>query len=88
MSEISFSFIESSSTDSTFQIGKTESPRARKPATVPKAVVSAVYSHIRAMRTLGHGTINTSDIAKALSLPMSQVSLAVDMLEGRGVKRK
>lgn len=49
-------------------------------------VEKAVYAHIRAMRTLGHTTANTEQIAKALDLSRREVEAAVRGMESRGVK--
>lgn len=51
-----------------------------------KAVEDAVYSHIRAIRSLGRTRINTAEIAMALSIPQRDVDRAVASLRGRGVK--
>lgn len=51
-----------------------------------KSIDKAVYAHLRAMRTLGRTSANTSQIAKALSLPASEVERAVGRLKSRGVK--
>jgi hypothetical protein len=80
----------SSSTGSVFSALATEPApsRGRVPATpaVPKEVINAVYSHIRAVRALGRGSINTNEIAKALSLPSKDVERAVSTLGRKGVK--
>lgn len=47
----------------------------------------AVYSHIRAVRTLGRTQINTSDIADALSLDVNDVNRAVQKLKSKGVRK-
>jgi len=47
---------------------------------------NAVYAHIRAIRALGRTTINTSEIATALSLPIDEVNRAVSTLNSKGVK--
>ena len=49
-------------------------------------VVSAVYSHIRAIRSLGHTTVNTADIARALSISTQQVETSLSALKNKGVK--
>ena len=51
-----------------------------------KAVESAVYAHIRAVRALGRTTINSAEIAEALSLPLEKVHKAITALKGKGVK--
>jgi DNA-binding MarR family transcriptional regulator len=47
---------------------------------------NAVYSYIRALRSLGKTRLNTSDIAEALSLSIEQVNRAIRALEEKGVK--
>jgi len=85
MSDHSFSFAVSTSTDSVFPVVGNVPVRV-KAAPVSKSVVSAVYSHIRAVRALGRESINTADIARALSLRVSDVDRAVKMLDAKGVK--
>jgi hypothetical protein len=46
----------------------------------------AVYAHIRAVRTLGRTHINTSEIADALSLKVSEVNRAIEKLRDKGVR--
>lgn len=60
--------------------------RRRRPAAPSHKVIDAVFGHIQAMRALGHTSLNTADIAKALSLPQSQVDHAVRQLSTKGVK--
>ena len=47
---------------------------------------AAVYSHIQALRALGHTTVKTSDIAAALSLSLGVVNAIVVRLKNKGVK--
>lgn len=49
-------------------------------------VEKAVFAHIRAVRTLGHKTVNTRDVARALSLPTEMVEKVVAGLSKKGVK--
>jgi hypothetical protein len=49
-------------------------------------VESAIYAHIKAIRSLGKHTINTEEIATALSLPVSVVNRAISGLRSKGVK--
>jgi len=49
-------------------------------------IEKAVYAHIRAVRALGRTQINTSDIADALSLPVSEVNRAITQLKKKGVR--
>lgn len=51
-----------------------------------KAIESAVYAHIRAVRALGRQTINTSEIAEALGLSVDIVNGAIANLTKKGVK--
>jgi hypothetical protein len=52
----------------------------------PKAVVNAVYGHIQAVRALGRETITTVEIARALLIPLSDVTAALERLKKKGVK--
>jgi hypothetical protein len=49
-------------------------------------IESAVYSHIQALRTLGHTRVNTVRIAKALNLKQRIVDRAVADLRAKGVE--
>jgi biotin operon repressor len=51
-----------------------------------KAVDTAVYSHIQAMRALGVTTISSDQLARSLALPRSVVDSAVSRMRDRGVK--
>jgi hypothetical protein len=55
---------------------------------VEDAVVEAVFAHIQAMRRLGHETVNTHQIARALTLTPLAVELALAELKDRGLKLK
>lgn len=50
------------------------------------SIESAVYAHIRALRALGRTSVNTSEIAGALSLTVAQVGAAISNLQSKGVK--
>lgn len=50
-------------------------------------VETAVFNYIQAIRALGRTTINTAEIAKALSLPAAAVDAVVSKLTARGVRR-
>jgi hypothetical protein len=52
----------------------------------PEKIERAVYSHIQAVRTLGHKRINTEQIAEALGLPVSAVNATIVSLKRKGVK--
>lgn len=51
-----------------------------------KAIESAVYAHIRAVRALGRATINSAEIAEALSIPLEKVHNALVALKAKGVR--
>lgn len=51
-----------------------------------KNVENAVYAHIQAVRSLGRTRINTSDIARALSIPQNAVVGALAALQKKGVR--
>jgi hypothetical protein len=76
-------------TDTTTSFPQTSVVQSHKlPArsTHDKKIERAVYSHIRAIRALGRTRINTSDIADALSLKVSEVNSAVAKLKRKGVR--
>ena len=62
------------------------SKRASVTRRTSKAIENAVYSHIRAVRTLGRTQINTSEVADSLSLPIADVNRAIDALKRKGVR--
>jgi Replication protein A C terminal len=51
-----------------------------------RKVENAVYSYVRALRSLGKKTVNTMEIAESLSLPLSDVHNAVKSLANKGIK--
>lgn len=53
---------------------------------IRKDIERAVFGYIRAMRALGHTKINTTTIADALSLPITEVNRVVARLQERGVR--
>lgn len=57
-----------------------------KPRRSVQAVDNAVYSHIRAIRALGRKTLNTSDIADALSLPTNEINQSIERLKKKGIR--
>jgi len=61
-------------------------PPSRRSTRGSKSVESAVYAYIRAIRTLGRTTVNTIEIAAALSIPVSKVNAALDALRRKGVR--
>lgn len=52
----------------------------------PKNLEAAVYGHIRSVRNLGQTRVNSLDIARALSLPISDVEVALRRLSDKGVR--
>ena len=58
----------------------------RRPSREDKRVANAVYAHIQAIRALGRNTINTADIAEALSISVYEVNRAITALAKKGVK--
>lgn len=61
-------------------------PKSSKPMKAAREVEIAIYEHIRAMRTLGHKSLNSNDIARALSLPREIVEQALAGLSTLGVR--
>lgn len=51
-----------------------------------KQIVDAVFGYIQAVRALGRTTINTLDVARALSLSPSDVERTLSSLAKKGVK--
>jgi hypothetical protein len=51
-----------------------------------RKIERAVFSYIRAVRTLGRTKTNTAEVADALSLPVREVNLAIKALKTKGVK--
>ena len=98
-SGIALSSTMTSASDSTFQLfspastqidSKTKAAPAKRASAsgsqTTKAVESAVYGQIRAMRALGVTSVSTDKIAKSLSIPRSLVDAAVKGMRDRGVK--
>ena len=52
----------------------------------PKNVEAAVYGYIQSVRNLGQTRVNSLDIARALSLPIGDVEVAIQRLSDRGVR--
>ena len=66
---------------------KVEYPvRARRAKRSNKSVETAVYAHIRAVRSLGRPRVTTPEVAAALSLPIAEVNRASSSLEKKGVR--
>jgi Winged helix-turn-helix DNA-binding len=68
------------------QIQVDNAPRTRPSVHINKRLENAIYAYIRAIRALGRDTINTIEIAEALSLTVPEVNRAISALEKRGVK--
>lgn len=51
-----------------------------------KSIENAVYSHIRALRSLGETQVNTLEIAQALKINPARVAEVIRNLESKGVK--
>ncbi len=75
-----------SATNATVEVGEDVAPRSARATHEGKSVENAIYAHIRAIRALGRDTINTIEIAEALSLTVPEVNRAISALEKRGVK--
>ena len=58
----------------------------RRGTRTQKQIEAAVYAHIRAMRALGHTQVNSLAVARALSLPISDVEVAMRQLSDKGVR--
>lgn len=82
----STSFEVSSSSTSTSGVTRTHDINVRNPG-LPRDIENAVYAYIQAVRTLGRTTINTEDIARALSVASADVEKVVGNLRDKGVRR-
>jgi hypothetical protein len=51
-----------------------------------RAIDSAVLAHLRARRALGHTTVNSGDVARALGLSPGEVLRSLGRLAPKGVK--
>ena len=52
-----------------------------------RRIEAAVFSHIKALRALGKASVNTAEIADALSLSVADVERVIAALEHKGVRR-
>lgn len=68
------------------QLPVNDAPLVHRSTRGSKSVENAVYAYIRAIRTLGRTTVNTIEIAAALSIPVSKVNAALDALKRKGVR--
>lgn len=89
-------YTKSSSTDRDILASVSESTRHRVPVggdnrqrvlANQQQIETAVYSHIKAMRALGRTSLNTTEIARALSISRKDVERAVPNLRDKGVRR-
>ena len=74
----------STSTTLLFEVELSRTPSRRR--SVPKKVENAVYGYIRAVRALGHTYVNSLEVARALSLPVTDVEAAMQNLSDKGVR--
>ena len=58
----------------------------RRGTRAEKEIAAAVYAYIRAMRALGHTQVNSLAVARALSLPVTDVDVAIRTLSDKGVR--
>jgi hypothetical protein len=56
------------------------------PAVSRRALENAVYGYLQAVRALGRTEISASEIAAALSLPITEVMITLKALGSKGVK--
>lgn len=87
---------ETSSTSTTYEVRRPVST-ASAYITVPdtkrqterngKNIETAVYTYVRALRTLGKTQVNTAEIARALGVPVSSVDRVLSKLSERGIRR-
>ena len=59
---------------------------SRRGTRAQKEIEAAVYAHIRAIRALGHIHVDSSTVAQALSLPVTDVEAAMRNLSDKGVR--
>jgi len=60
--------------------------RSRRKPRAKGVVENAVYGYLQAIRALGKTTLNTVEVAAALSLSVADVNKAVMSLSKKGVK--
>jgi hypothetical protein len=83
-SQLVVSSDSTSASAETLQSDVVSFPRRR--ARLNKEVENAIYSYIRAIRSLGRKGINTTEIAESLSLSVDAVNRAVESLKRKGVR--
>ena len=86
VSSVSSSYIISTATSSGDISVHSTSVVARVRPTIDKNIINAVYSHIRAIRALGHTRVNSADISDALGILQKDVDKAIRELTDKGVK--
>ena len=79
-------YVAETSAESSYAVLAPELPLKQAPVKREASLSSAVYGHIRAMRSLGHTSVKTDQIAKALDLPLEAVDRAVRSMQNKGVK--
>lgn len=52
-----------------------------------KKIETAVYTYIRALRSLGKTQVNSAEIARALGVPVSNVDRVLPKLTEKGIRR-
>lgn len=73
-------------TSTTGRTGRSSAVTSIKDSRSFARIEKAVYAHIRAIRSLGRTTVNTAQIARALSVPIKDVDQAVAKLRTKGVR--
>lgn len=71
-------------TGDSITVDSTHVDRAQR---ISRNIENAIYAYIQAVRALGHTTLNTIQIAEALSLPAATVEQALESLKKKGVKK-
>lgn len=77
---------QNSSTSGATIVSSGSVPGGRTHARSPHDIEGAILGYVRAIRALGRTTINSAEIAEALSIPLSDVHKAVGNLRPRGVR--
>ncbi len=79
-------FGTSSTYDTISHVLHHDNARRKSRSTSSKTIDAAVYAYIRAMRALGHTQVNSLAVARALSLPVTDVDVAIRTLSDKGVR--
>jgi len=61
-------------------------PMPPRTGAAEKKIETAVYGYVRSIRALGKTRVNTSDISKALGIPLESVDRALASLSDKGIK--